>query len=122
MLLVSGCFLSPFSYLHRNGIFPLTAFAIMPPPTRPRAITPELAESVKSETPEPYDIETRMITSMSCQVQSPMEEGRKPKLVMLFRMDDKMKRQLETDYTDDLMPSLMADELVQYGFISEVGC
>ena len=56
-------------FFHRNGIYPLTAFAIEPPPTsRPRAISPEVAESVKSETPEPYDVETRMIVSMTCHV------------------------------------------------------
>lgn len=34
--------------------------------TRPRAASPELAESVKSETPEPVDTETRLVVGMDC--------------------------------------------------------
>ena len=58
---VSDCF--------RNGIFPLTAFALTQPPHgRVRPNTPEVAESVKSESPEPTDTETRMVVSATCQV------------------------------------------------------
>ena len=60
----------------RNGIYPLTAFAMMAPPTRPRAVTPEMAESVKSETPEPYDPEKRQLTSLSVQLHPATEEGK----------------------------------------------
>jgi nuclear receptor-binding protein len=35
-----------------------------PPATRQRAVSPEIAESVKSETPEPVDIETRFVIHM----------------------------------------------------------
>ncbi|XP_076463083.1 nuclear receptor-binding protein-like isoform X2 [Babylonia areolata] len=104
----------------KNGIYPLTAFAMITPPSRPRAITPELAESVKSETPEPYDVETRRVTTVSCQIQAAAEGSKYPKLVLQCRMDDKMNRQLLTDMTDDLTPSSLADELVQFGFINEL--
>ena len=45
----------------------MTAFGVKKPPnTRPRAISPELAESVKSETPEPAEVEMRKVVSMTC--------------------------------------------------------
>ncbi len=61
---VSSC------YLTRNGVYPLTAFALMPSAlvNRPRATSPEVAESVKSETPEPPEHEVRMAVNMQCQV------------------------------------------------------
>lgn len=58
-------------YYLRYGIYPLTAFSARQPPTpRPRAISPETAESVKSVTPEPLDIETRKVVNMICSVKS----------------------------------------------------
>ncbi|PVD22851.1 hypothetical protein C0Q70_16109 [Pomacea canaliculata] len=104
----------------KNGIYPLTAFAMMqPPPSRPRAITPELAESVKSETPEPCDVETRMVTTIQCGFRPPADDG-KSMLYILLRMDDKMNRFLQTEWTDDLTAALMAEELVHLGFINEL--
>lgn len=59
----------------RYGIYPLTAFAAKQPPlSRPRAISPETAESIKSVTPEPVDIETRKIVNMMCNVK-PQDDG-----------------------------------------------
>ena len=59
----------------RNGVYPLTAFAQrIPPPCRPRAISPETAESVKSVTPEPVDIENRRVVNMMCSVK-PRDDG-----------------------------------------------
>lgn len=59
----------------RYGIYPLTAYkAKQPPPCRPRAISPETAESVKSVTPEPIDIEMRKVVNMMCSVK-PREDG-----------------------------------------------
>lgn len=53
----------------RNGVHPLTAFEpkYKYSDSRPRAVSPELAESVKSETPEPSDVEMRRVVNMSCQ-------------------------------------------------------
>lgn len=93
---------------------------MQPPPSRPRAITPELAESVKSETPEHYDVETRVVTAMSCTLRPPSEEGKTHTLILNLRMDDKMNRQLQTDLTEDLNGQNMSEELVHYGFINEV--
>ena len=57
---------------YRNGVYPLTAFALMTlTQMRPRAVTPELAESVKSETPEPVDTENRMVVNMVCHIKKP---------------------------------------------------
>lgn len=63
------------SLLFRYGIYPLTAFvAKLPPPARPRAISPEVTESVKSVTPEPYDEESRRVVNMMCNVK-PKEDS-----------------------------------------------
>lgn len=59
----------------RYGIYPLTAFSARQPPTpRPRAISPETAESVKSASPEPLDIESRKVVNMICSVK-PIENS-----------------------------------------------
>lgn len=59
----------------RYGIYPLTAFgAKRPPLSRPRAISPETAESVKSVTPEPIDVESRKVVNMMCSVK-PRDDG-----------------------------------------------
>ena len=62
----------------RNGVYPLTAFAAVVPGqmSRTRAVSPEVSESVKSETPEPIDNEMRLINSMTCQVKPKTEEDR----------------------------------------------
>ncbi|KAK2163888.1 hypothetical protein NP493_1442g00026 [Ridgeia piscesae] len=108
----------------KNGIYPLTAFAPLTNLTnnRPRAVSPELAESVKSDTPEPLDTEPRMVINMTCQVTKPteVEEYACPQLTILLRMDDKMNRQLTCDLKPDDTSFLLADELVHYGFINAV--
>nr|XP_023028008.1 nuclear receptor-binding protein homolog [Leptinotarsa decemlineata] len=104
----------------RNGIYPLTAFgAKQPPPARSRAISPEMAESVKSVTPEPTDVETRKIINMMCDVKS-KEESCDLLLTIVLRMDDKMNRQLTSCISPGDSPRLLAQELVHYGFINEV--
>lgn len=63
------------SNILRYGIYPLTAFsARQPPAPRPRAISPETAESVKSASPEPLDIESRKVVNMICSVK-PIENS-----------------------------------------------
>lgn len=105
----------------KNGIYPLTAFTMMQPPlSRPRAVTPELTELIKSETPEPYDVETRMATIVSCYVRPPPEDGKHYLLVLNLRMDDKMNRMLQAELTEELDAFRMSEELVHYGFINEL--
>ncbi|XP_060528183.1 nuclear receptor-binding protein homolog isoform X2 [Cylas formicarius] len=104
----------------KNGIYPLTAFgAKQPPPTRSRAISPEMAESVKSVTPEPTDVETRKIINMMCDVKS-KEESCDLLLTIVLRMDDKMNRQLTSSISPSDNPKVLAQELVHYGFVNEV--
>ncbi|CAG9861891.1 unnamed protein product [Phyllotreta striolata] len=104
----------------KNGIYPLTAFgAKQPPPPRSRAISPEMAESVKSVTPEPTDVETRKIVNMMCDVKS-KEESCDLLLTIVLRMDDKMNRQLTSCISPGENPRNIAEELVHYGFINEV--
>ncbi|CAG9829842.1 unnamed protein product [Diabrotica balteata] len=103
-----------------NGIYPLTAFgAKQPPPSRSRAISPEMTESVKSVTPEPTDVETRKIVNMMCDVKS-KEESCDLLLTIVLRMDDKMNRQLTSYISPGDNPKVLAQELVHYGFINEI--
>ncbi|CAG5128711.1 unnamed protein product [Candidula unifasciata] len=102
----------------KNGIYPLTAYAMSyTPVSRPRAASPEIAESVKSETPEPYDVETRLIVSMTCHI-TRLEDSPHPQLTLLVRFDDQINRQLQCEVTNDTGESL-ADDLVYHGFINE---
>ncbi|XP_046740655.1 nuclear receptor-binding protein homolog isoform X2 [Diprion similis] len=103
----------------KYGIYPLTAFmAKLPPPVRPRAISPEVTESVKSVTPEPLDFESRRVVNMMCNVK-PREESRELLMTILLRMDDKMNRQLTCPVTQIDTSMLLAQELVHFGFINE---
>lgn len=103
----------------KYGIYPLTAFmAKRPPPVRPRAISPEVTESVKSVTPEPLDFESRRVVNMMCNVK-PREESRELLMTILLRMDDKMNRQLTCPVTQIDTSMLLAQELVHFGFINE---
>ncbi|CAH1122588.1 unnamed protein product [Ceutorhynchus assimilis] len=104
----------------KNGIYPLTAFGAKQPPfARSRAISPEMAESVKSVTPEPTDVETRKIINMMCDVKS-KEESCDVLLTIVLRMDDKMNRQLTSCVSPGDNPKVLAQELVHYGFVNEV--
>ncbi|GLG93338.1 Nuclear receptor-binding protein homolog, partial [Gryllus bimaculatus] len=101
------------------GIYPLTAYAArQPPPPRPRAISPELAESVKSVTPEPVDVENRRVVNMMCNVK-PKDSGADLSMTLLLRMDDKMNRQLTCLVSELDSALLLAHELVHFGFINE---
>ncbi|KAL0272390.1 UNVERIFIED_CONTAM: hypothetical protein PYX00_005375 [Menopon gallinae] len=104
----------------KNGIYPLTAFsARTPPPPRPRAISPEMAESVKSVTPEPFDVENRRVVNMMCNVK-PKEQSCELWMTILLRMDDKMNRQLTCLVSENDASMLLAQELVHFGFINDL--
>lgn len=72
-----------FYFVCRYGIYPLTAYgrghkgsgAVR------AASPPEAAESVKSVTPEPLDIETRRITNMMCSIKA-KDPGEVPELTV----------------------------------------
>ncbi|XP_063221034.1 nuclear receptor-binding protein homolog isoform X3 [Bacillus rossius redtenbacheri] len=103
----------------KYGIYPLTAFsARLPPPPRPRPVTPEMTESVKSVTPEPQDLEVRRVVNMMCNVK-PREDSTELLMTILLRMDDKMNRQLTCCLSDGDNSLQLAQELVHFGFINE---
>jgi len=103
----------------KNGIYPLTAYAAKQPPlSRSRAISPETAESTKSVTPEPIDIESRRIVNMMCSVKS-RDDSSDLLMTILLRMDDKMNRQLTCQVSQDDSANLISNELVYLGFINE---
>lgn len=104
----------------KYGIYPLTAFtAKQPPPPRPRAISPETAESPKPITPEPLDIETRKIVNMMCSVKPREDSLNDLSMTILLRMDDKMNRQLTCQVSQDDSALHLSEELVNLGFINE---
>ena len=100
----------------------MTAFDLaQPPDIRTRAITPEMTEQEKSETPEPVDVETRRLININCQIREiQMKEDISFHLTLVLRMDDKMNRQLECDFGPKDNAGVLAEELVHYGFINEV--
>lgn len=103
----------------RNGIYPLTAFVMSHQPiVRPRASSPEVSESVQSASPEPFDAETRRIINMMCNIKQ-QEESQNFMMTLLLRMDDKMNRQLTCELSIQDTPSVLATELVHYGFINK---
>uniref|UniRef100_A0A1B6CMT4 Protein kinase domain-containing protein n=1 Tax=Clastoptera arizonana TaxID=38151 RepID=A0A1B6CMT4_9HEMI len=102
----------------KYGIYPLTAYrAKQPPPPRPRAISPEVAESVKSVTPEPVDVEARRVITMMCNIKP--KEQNCDSMMILLRMDDKMNRQLTCQISSLDNSVTLAQELVYFGFINE---
>uniref|UniRef100_T1GPN2 Uncharacterized protein n=1 Tax=Megaselia scalaris TaxID=36166 RepID=T1GPN2_MEGSC len=71
-----------------------------PPYPKSRAASPVAAESVKSVTPEPSDIEHRRIVNMMCSVKN-HEDSCDLAMTILLRMDDKMNRQLTCIVSQD---------------------
>ena len=89
---------SPVCAPYRNGIFPLTYFAplVPPPPSRARAVSPELAESVKSISPEPSDTEKRHILQMQCSLRKGEEAANEAKA-------EEMLKVCKEEATDELL-------------------
>lgn len=103
----------------KYGIYPLTAFASKRIANiRIRALSPDAAESVKSTSPEPIDIETREVVNMMCSVK-PRDGTGDLLMTLLLRMDDKMNRQLTCQVSADDSPIVLTQELIHLGFIHE---
>jgi len=103
------------------GIYPLTAYKsrqLPPPQPKPRPVSPEVPESVKSVSPDPVDIEARRVVNMMCNVK-PREQSCDLLMTILLRMDDKMNRQLTCHVSDGIDSLVLAQELVYFGFINE---
>uniref|UniRef100_A0A8D8QG91 Nuclear receptor-binding protein homolog n=1 Tax=Cacopsylla melanoneura TaxID=428564 RepID=A0A8D8QG91_9HEMI len=101
----------------KYGIYPLTSYkAKKPPIIRPRAISPEQSDSARSGTPEPFEIESRKVVNMMCNLK-PKEHTNE--LMILLRMNDKMNRQLTCNISDADQGDALSQELVHFGFINE---
>ncbi|XP_045112569.1 nuclear receptor-binding protein homolog isoform X1 [Portunus trituberculatus] len=104
----------------RFGIYPLTAFMLQqPPPSRPRAISPEAVDPVAPETTESTDQETRKVINMMCNIKR-NENGQGLYMTISLRLEDKMNRQLSCVVDDGEGAGALTDELVRYGFISQM--
>ncbi|XP_053969580.1 nuclear receptor-binding protein homolog [Anastrepha ludens] len=102
----------------KYGVYPLTALGGKKPPHfRSRAASPERADSVKSATPEPVDIESRRIVNMMCSVKKLKDDSSDIAMTILLRMDDKMNRQLTCQVTEADSASDLTNELVRLGFV-----
>ncbi|NWV63348.1 NRBP2 protein, partial [Malurus elegans] len=55
----------------RNGIYPLMNFAVSRPHALPRALSQpqEDPQKAKTPTPEPFDVETRKVVQMQCNME-----------------------------------------------------
>lgn len=104
----------------KYGIYPLTVFApVLADTSGPRAVSPDTSVSIAADTPEPVDVEARRVSSMMCDV-TPKVDGTGYHMTLLFRMDDRMNRQLSSTITQADRALALAEELVHYGFINEV--
>lgn len=118
----------------QNGIYPLTAFtdSVNIAPARTRAASPEIPESVKSESPEiVQDRETRSCQIVTCDVK-PVDvvketqlpgggdegEKRKFQVHLLLKMEDKTNRDLLGEIGENETANILVKELMDLGFIS----
>lgn len=61
--------------LSRNGIYPLTSYAATHRPViQQRMNSPEMSDSVKGSSPEAFELETRRIINIMCNIK-PQEES-----------------------------------------------
>ncbi|KAL8181393.1 UNVERIFIED_CONTAM: Nuclear receptor-binding protein 2 [Gekko kuhli] len=108
----------------RNGIYPLMNFATTRPHTLPRSASqaPEDPQKATSTpTPEPFDVETRKVAQMQCNVEW-SEEKSQWHLTLLLVLEDKLHRQLSYDLLPTDRAGDLAAELVHYGFIRLDDC
>uniref|UniRef100_A0A674GID3 Nuclear receptor-binding protein 2 n=1 Tax=Taeniopygia guttata TaxID=59729 RepID=A0A674GID3_TAEGU len=87
----------------RNGIYPLMNFAVSRPHALPRALSQpqEDPQKAKTPTPEPFDVETRKVVQMQCNMEL-NEDKSQWHLTLLLILEDKLHRQLSYD----LLPTL----------------
>ncbi|XP_066847086.1 nuclear receptor-binding protein 2 isoform X1 [Anser cygnoides] len=104
----------------RNGIYPLMNFAVSRPHALPRALSQpqEDTQKAKTPTPEPFDVETRKVVQMQCNMEL-NEDKTQWHLTLLLILEDKLHRQLSYDLLPTDNSKDLATELVHYGFIHE---
>ncbi|XP_054045688.1 nuclear receptor-binding protein 2 isoform X1 [Rissa tridactyla] len=107
----------------RNGIYPLMNFAVSRPHALPRALSQpqEDPQKAKTPTPEPFDVETRKVVQMQCNMEL-NEDKTQWHLTLLLILEDKLHRQLSYDLLPTDNSKDLATELVHYGFIHEDDC
>ncbi|NXR25296.1 NRBP2 protein, partial [Cinclus mexicanus] len=107
----------------RNGIYPLMNFAVSRPHALPRALSQpqEDPQKTKTPTPEPFDVETRKVVQMQCNMEL-NEDKSQWHLTLLLILEDKLHRQLSYDLLPTDNSKDLATELVHYGFIHEDDC
>ncbi|XP_050840829.1 nuclear receptor-binding protein 2 [Serinus canaria] len=107
----------------RNGIYPLMNFAAPRPHALPRALSQpqEDPQKAKTPTPEPFDVETRKVVQMQCNMEL-NEDKSQWHLTLLLILEDKLHRQLSYDLLPTDNSKDLATELVHYGFIHEDDC
>ncbi|XP_063253876.1 nuclear receptor-binding protein 2 isoform X1 [Prinia subflava] len=107
----------------RNGIYPLMNFAVSRPHALPRALSQpqEDPQKAKTPTPEPFDVETRKVVQMQCNMEL-NEDKSQWHLTLLLILEDKLHRQLSYDLLPTDNSKDLATELVHYGFIHEDDC
>ncbi|GBM34692.1 Nuclear receptor-binding [Araneus ventricosus] len=102
----------------RNGIYPLTAYvATHRPVVQPVSSTPETDDTKKPGSSEAYELETRRIVNIMCNIK-PQQDSQNLLMTVLLRMDDKMNRQLSCEVSHNDTPFELAEELVYHGFIN----
>ncbi|KAM6458475.1 nuclear receptor-binding protein 2 isoform 4-T4 [Liasis olivaceus] len=104
----------------RNGIYPLMNFATIRPHTLPCSSSQPLEDprKVQTPTPEPFDVETRKVVQMQCNMEW-QEEKQQWHLTLLLILEDRLHRQLSYDLLPNDTPRGLAAELAQYGFIGQ---
>ncbi|NXM18583.1 NRBP2 protein, partial [Ploceus nigricollis] len=102
----------------RNGIYPLMNFAASRPHALPRALSQpqEDPQKAKTPTPEPFDVETRKVVQMQCNMEL-NEDKSQWHLHGLCPCSCSPAPFSAADNSKDL-----ATELVHYGFIHEDDC
>ncbi|XP_027765171.1 nuclear receptor-binding protein 2-like [Empidonax traillii] len=107
----------------RNGIYPLMNFAVSRPHALPRVLSQpqEDPQKAKTPTPEPFDVETRKVVQMQCNLEL-NEDKSQWHLTLLLILEDKLHRQLSYDLLPTDNSKDLATELVHYGFIHEDDC
>lgn len=62
-------------FIHRNGIYPLTSYAATHRPVvQQRMNSPEMSDSAKGSSPEVFELETRRIINIMCNIK-PQEDS-----------------------------------------------
>ncbi|XP_074434175.1 nuclear receptor-binding protein 2 isoform X2 [Larus michahellis] len=93
------------------------------PHALPRALSQpqEDPQKAKTPTPEPFDVETRKVVQMQCNMEL-NEDKTQWHLTLLLILEDKLHRQLSYDLLPTDNSKDLATELVHYGFIHEDDC